>query len=71
MLVGGKPPSIEAISPTVVVGISKKYTKPKITNIALSAEGMIFVIFSSQMMSIAIRTSLRMNKAVCLASKGH
>ena len=55
---GGNPPSIDAISPTVVVEISQKYTIPKMVRIAVNAAGIIFVIFGKpQIISIAVRTS--------------
>ena len=55
---GGNPPSIDAISPTVVVGISKKYTNPKTANIAVRAAGTILVnLGKSQMINIAKTTS--------------
>ena len=55
---GGNPPSMDAISPTVVVGMSKKYTSPKTANIAVRAAGTILVnLGKSQMINIANTTS--------------
>ena len=55
---GGKPPLIEAKSPTVLVSMPNPYASPKTTTMAVSPPGIAFVILGiSQMINIATTTS--------------